>query len=181
VAETALAAGLSPLSVVTGAYAEQVENAVNGLPVRIVHNGDWQSGQSSSIRAGLVDLISSLPDFECSSLPPARGNRSGIGEVGAAIFLLADQPQTTPAVLRALVEAHARTQAPIVAPLVQGQRANPVLFDRLTFPDLMALRGDVGGRAIFNKFKVDYLPWHDESLLLDVDTSEDYRKLVKGN
>jgi CTP:molybdopterin cytidylyltransferase MocA len=45
----------------------------------------------------------------------------------------------------------------------------------------MALRGDVGGRAIFNKFKVDYLPWHDESLLLDVDTSEDYRKLVNGN
>jgi molybdenum cofactor cytidylyltransferase len=70
--------------------------------------------------------------------------------------------------------------APIVAPLVAGQRANPVLFDQVTFPDLMALSGDVGGRAIFNKVPVNYLPWHDERLLSDVDTPDEYRKLVDG-
>jgi len=185
VTETSLAAGLLPLLVMTGAYAEQVETAVNDLPVRIVQNGDWQSGQSSSIRAGLMELVSPRPSFDIPSLPAPESGVKGwavdrLGKVGSVIFLLADQPQTTPAVLRALIEAHARTLAPIVAPLVQGQRANPVLFDRLTFPDLMALSGDVGGRAIFNRFMVNYLPWHDESLLLDVDTPEDYRKLVNG-
>jgi len=65
---------------------------------------------------------------------------------------------------------------PIVAPLVAGQRANPVLFDRVTFPDLMALTGDVGGRAIFSKYPVKYLTWHDESLLVDIDTPEDMKK-----
>jgi CTP:molybdopterin cytidylyltransferase MocA len=44
----------------------------------------------------------------------------------------------------------------------------------------MSLTGDVGGRAIFSKFPVTYLPWHDESLLVDIDTPEDYRRLTDG-
>ena len=48
-----LEAGLSPVSVVTGAYAEHVKSAVRDLPVEIVHNEAWRSGQASSIRAGI--------------------------------------------------------------------------------------------------------------------------------
>jgi molybdenum cofactor cytidylyltransferase len=98
-------------------------------------------------------------------------------KTGAAIFLLADQPQVTSTVLRALVERHSVDLSPIVAPQVQGQRANPVLFDRETFPALMSLAGDVGGRAIFSRFPVTYLSWHDTSLLVDVDTPGDVEKL----
>jgi molybdenum cofactor cytidylyltransferase len=157
VTETALAAGLSPVIVVTGAQAEQVEAAVRDLSVTIVRNQDWRSGQSSSLRAGL------------DTLPTA---------VGSAVFLLADQPQVTPTVLRALVERHSLELAPIVAPLVRDRRANPVLFDRVTFPDLLGLTGDVGGRVVFSKYPVTYLPWHDEQLLLDVDDQADYQKLL---
>jgi molybdenum cofactor cytidylyltransferase len=99
--------------------------------------------------------------------------------VGAAIFLLADQPQIPVEVIRALTEAHARSLPAILAPLVlEERRANPVLFDRIAFPDLMQLTGDIGGRAIFSKFKVEYIPWHDDILLLDVDRPEDYQRLV---
>ncbi len=179
-AETALAAGLSPVIVVTGANAEDVEAAIHDLPITIHHNPDWQSGQSSSIRAGLATIAPPPPSLRDTS--PISGVRNGGGRegAGAAIFFLADQPQVTPTVLRALTEEHARTLAPVVAPLVQGQRANPVLFDRDTFPDLMALRGDVGGRAIFSKFPPTYLFWHDENLLADIDTPEDYKRLVNG-
>jgi molybdenum cofactor cytidylyltransferase len=177
VAETALAAGLSPVVVVTGAHAEQVEIAVNDLPVIIVRNEGWQGGQSSSIQAGLRSLP---PPSLRDASPKSFGFGGGWEGVGAAIFLLADQPQITPTVLHALTEEHARTLAPIVAPLVEGKRTNPVLFDRLTFPDLMALNGDVGGRAIFSKVPVNYLTWQDESLLSDVDTPEEYRKLING-
>jgi CTP:molybdopterin cytidylyltransferase MocA len=52
------------------------------------------------------------------------------------------------------------------------------LFDRRTFADLIALEGDVGGRAIFHKYDVEYLPWHDDRLLLDVDTPEMYQRLI---
>ena len=155
----ALGSGLSPVVVVSGAYADAVEAAVQDLAVIVVHNEQWQSGQSSSIRVGLQHL------------PP---------ETGAAIFLLADQPQVGTPVLRALIERHARDLVPIVAPLVNGQRANPVLFDRTTFPQLNSLSGDVGGRAIFSKVPVTYLPWHDKGLLIDIDTPEDLAKLTGG-
>lgn len=173
VAQTALQAGLSPVVVVSGAHAEGVENALEGLPVQIVRNEAWRSGQGSSIRLGVEALRrgqDSRVDF------PQEERRAA---TGAALFLLADQPQVTPAVLRALCERHAATLAPVVAPLVQGQRANPVLFDCRTFSELEALEGDIGGRAIFSRHRVEYLPWHDERLLLDVDTWEDYQRLLE--
>jgi molybdenum cofactor cytidylyltransferase len=179
-AGTALAAGLSPVVVVTGAYAEQVETAVRDLPVIISHNPHWQQGQSSSIQTGLTNLSRPHPAFGHSPiLSSKRGEKvmaEGKREVGAVIFLLADQPQVTPAILRALVEHHSVNLGPIVAPLVQGQRANPVLFDRVTFPALMSLAGDIGGRGIFSNFPVTYLPWHDESLLDDIDTPDQYER-----
>lgn len=159
VAKTALAAGLAPVVVVSGASAQAVEAAVADLPVEIVHNPNWQEGQASSIRAGL-----SLNEKQ--------------SQAGAVIFLLADQPQVTPHVLDALKSRHAEGLFPIVAPLVADRRGSPVLFDRVTFADLRRLTGDVGGRALFREYALEYVPWYDESLLLDVDSEADYRKLL---
>jgi molybdenum cofactor cytidylyltransferase len=162
IAQTALTAGLDPVLVVTGSRAEEVEAALHGLPVRLVRNEAWQEGQAGSIRAAVKSLAPSV--------------LSG-AEVGAAIFLLADQPQVNAPILQALVERHRLDLPPALAPLVRDARANPVLFDRVAFPDLLELRGDVGGRGLFHKYPPAYLPWHDERLLLDVDTPEQYRKL----
>jgi molybdenum cofactor cytidylyltransferase len=159
-ARIALQAGLSPVVVVTGAEAARVESALEGLQTVIVRNEGWQEGQASSIRRG----IASLPQ-----------------STGAAVFMLADQPHVTVEVVRALTALYAARLDPIVAPLVQGERrGNPVLFDRSTFADLQSLAGDTGGRAIFSKHHVEYLPWHDEALLVDIDTPEDYRNLLRG-
>jgi molybdenum cofactor cytidylyltransferase len=157
VVQTGLEAGLYPMIAVTGAYADVVEAELKDNAIVTIRNPGWRNGQSTSIQAGLA------------ALP---------GNVGGAIFLLADQPQVTPHIIQALVERHATAQADIVAPLAADRRANPVLFDRTTFKDLQAITGDVGGRAIFSKYKIDYITWHDESLLFDVDTEEDYLKLL---
>jgi molybdenum cofactor cytidylyltransferase len=157
-ARTALEAGLSPVIVVTGEHASELQAACAGLGVELVHNPDWESGQSASVKAGLRQLPS---------------------EAGAVVFLLADQPQAPSGLVRLLVETHAAGLPPIVAPLVDGRRANPVLFDRLTFPDLMALHGDVGGRALFSKYPIAWVPWHDPSVLLDIDTPQDYQRLLE--
>ena len=159
VARTALAAGLEPVIIVSGANADRVEAAVQDLHVRIARNDDCKNGQSSSIRKSV-------------------GSLKNESQVGAAIFLLVDQPQVTQSILQALVEKHAQGLYPVIAPLVMDQRANPVLFDQATFADLMQLEGDVGGRAIFHKHRVEYLPWHDDRLLLDVDTPEQYQRLI---
>jgi molybdenum cofactor cytidylyltransferase len=158
VAETALAAGLDPVVVVTGANAAETEAALSGSPVRIVRNEDWASGQSESVKTGLASL-------------PAN--------VGAALFLVVDQPQLPVALIQALRAEHAATLAPIVAPLVDGNRSNPVLFDRSTFADFAKLEGDVGGRAIFAKHQVTWVPWLDASISIDVDKPEDYDRLLR--
>lgn len=158
VAAKALQAGYAPVIVVAGAAMTAVREAVRGLPVQVVDNPHWQAGQGTSVAAG------------AAALPP---------ETGAAIFLLVDQPHVPLSLLRALRAEHARTLAPVIAPFVDGRRANPVLFDRRTFSDLRTLRGEQGGRALFSRYRLRYLPWHDRSLLLDVDTPEDYRRLVE--
>ena len=79
--------------------------------------------------------------------------------------------------MRSLLDQHTHTLAPIVAPLVDGRRGNPVCFDRVTFPDLLSLSGDTGGRALFSRYPVIYFPWHDANALLDVDTLDDYQRL----
>jgi molybdenum cofactor cytidylyltransferase len=61
---------------------------------------------------------------------------------------------------------------------VDGQRGNPVLFDRDTFKDFASLSLEQGGRALFSRFPVQWLPWHDPTVLLDVDAPEDYKRLM---
>ncbi|HCR72340.1 MAG TPA: putative selenium-dependent hydroxylase accessory protein YqeC [Anaerolineae bacterium] len=157
IVETALQAGLEPVLVITGIHHAEIESCLKDLPVEVIHNSNYKNGQSESIKLG----IQSLPN-----------------NIGANIFLLADQPQIPVEVIKALKERHSETLSPIIAPLVlEERRANPVLFDKDTFPDLLQLTGDVGGRAIFDKHKVDYLPWHDDILIFDVDTKEDYERL----
>lgn len=159
VARTALRAGLSPVIVVTGAHHQQIEEELKDLDVLIVRNEEWKTGQGSSIKAGVSSVST---------------------ECGGAIFLLADQPHMGASIIHALTEKHAEGLHPIVAPMVLDRRANPVLFDRAAFSDLMQIEGDTGGRAIFHKHRVEYLPWHDDGLLLDVDTPEQYERLISN-
>ena len=157
VARVALTAGLSPVVVVTGFSASQVQAAVEDLPLIVAHNPDWQSGQSRSVITGL----DALPE-----------------NVGAALFMLVDQPNVSVRLLRSLVELHARKRSPLVAPLIDGNRSNPVLFDRRTFNHLRALTGDQGGRKLFSRFPVSWLTWVDETSAYDVDTPADYQRLI---
>lgn len=157
IAETALHADLQPVLVITGLNHADIKSCLSDLPVQVIHNPNYKNGQSESIKLG----IQNLPD-----------------NIGANIFLLADQPQIPVEVIKALKERHSQTLSPIIAPLVlEERRANPVLFDKVTFADLLQLSGDIGGRAIFDKHKVEYLPWHDDVLIFDVDTPQDYERL----
>ena len=159
VAETALQSGLWPVIVVVGAYQADVRAAVEGLPVNIVFNQNWEDGQAGSIKCG----VQALPE-----------------KTGGVVFLLSDQPQVTPSLVRALVERHRQTLAPVVAPLVNGHRGNPVLFDRETFAAFANISHEQGGRALFSQFRPEWLVWHDPFLLMDVDTMDDYLRLISA-
>ncbi len=155
-AKAALEAGLHPVVVVTGASAEGVRQALRGLEVETAHNPDWQAGQSGSVRVGQAAL-------------PAG--------TAAVVYLLSDQPFVGSELVRQLVEKHAQTLAPIVAPQIDGQRGNPVLFDRCTFADIDELQGDTGARPLFSRYQAAWVPWHDPRPALDIDKPGDLEKL----
>jgi CTP:molybdopterin cytidylyltransferase MocA len=94
----------------------------------------------------------------------------------AAVFLLSDQPFISPALIRALCRAAASTSAPILAPFIAGQRANPVFIRARLFPLLAALTGDQGARALFEEFPPAAVAWHDPQVRVAIDTPEDYRR-----
>lgn len=158
VVDTALASSARPIVVVLGAQAEACRAVLGERPVRVVVNPAWAQGQSTSIQAALA------------ALPPY---------VNAALFLLADQPAVQSNTLEALIARYHTTRAPLVWPEIQGQRGNPVLFDRRLFPELMALRGDIGGRAVLQAHaaEAERVTVSDVGILMDIDTPDDYRNL----
>ena len=156
-ARAALDAGLDPVVVVLGYQAEKVKKSLAGLPVQLVHNPDFEAGQSTSLRKGLEAL-------------PANS--------GAAVFLLADQPLVTAEVITKIVSVHRQSFASACVPVFEGTRGNPVLFDKTLFGELAELRGDTGGRELLAKYQntVELVP-SGRAVLLDIDTPEDYRLL----
>lgn len=155
-----LASSLDETILVVGELAEEITQAVAGLPVHIVRNPDAALGQSTSLRAGLAALS---PDVE------------------AAVFILGDQPEIEPRVIDALIEVWRAGHHPAVVPRYAGGVSNPVLFDRRLFPELAAIEGDVGARAVVLAHRaagdLEVVPVDDQAPA-DVDTEGDYRALL---
>lgn len=148
--------------VTAGASSQQVRAALAPSAadprLTMIDVADWANGQSRSVRAGL------------------RAAQESGGTLSGVLFLLADQPGVSTELLTALVQRHRETLAPVVAPRYEGQRGNPVLFDRRTFSEFSALTGDVGARSIISRHEdaIAWVDWPSAEILKDIDTPDDY-------
>lgn len=145
------------LGFAAAAIRREVPEALLGL-VRVVVNGDYESGIAGSLQVGLAAVSPALD---------------------GALIVLADQPFVRPETMRRILEAHRNSRAKIVVPFYKGRRGNPVLLDRSVFAEAMALEGDVGCRAIFaNHMDVMAdVEVDDPAILADIDTREDFERL----
>lgn len=153
----ALVPHVADLIVVIGPDGQPIADVLAGLAVRVVINPSPGEGQASSIVAGVA------------ALGP---------EATAALVALGDQPRLPARVVPDLLAAFRARRRAIVAPVYRGVRGTPVLFDASVFPELLALRGDVGARAV-----VDARPERvelvaiDAAMPRDLDTPEDWETL----
>lgn len=145
-------AGLPPPLVVLGHDAEAVRAAVGERPARFVVAQDWADGMGRSLAAGIA------------AAPP---------EWDAAMLFLADMPRVEPWLIQQL----AVTPGQIVLPVWDGRRGHPVRWPRAAFAPLMALTGDVGGRAIMDDFPITTVPAPSDAILDDIDTPEALARL----
>ena len=154
VAEEALASRADPVIVVAGHQRAEVEKALAGLRVRIVHNPDFAEGLGTSLRAGIAAV-------------PADSD--------AAIVCLGDMPRVDATLMNRLIAAFDPDRGALaVVPTFEGKRGNPVLWSRRFFPDLMAIEGDVGARHLIGRYSeaVAEVPVEGKAALIDVDTPE---------
>jgi molybdenum cofactor cytidylyltransferase len=160
VVEAALGSRLDETVVVVGHEAEQVSAILHGQPIRIVDNPDYANGMSTSVRAGLR----------------AVGPRCD-----GAMFILADQPFVSSALIDRLLEAFASAGRGIVRPQASGRPGNPVLFSASLFPELIREEGDRGGRNVILRHQDDvcYVEIDDPMLCVDIDSLEEYERFRK--
>jgi molybdenum cofactor cytidylyltransferase len=154
VVEEALASHAKPVIVVVGHERAEVEKALAGLPVQLIHNPDFAQGLGTSLKAGIAAV-------------PA--------EADGAIVCLGDMPQVDASLIDRLIAAFDPDRgALIVMPTVEGRRGNPVLWSRRFFPDLMAIEGDVGARHFIGRYSeaVVEVPLEGRAALVDIDTPE---------
>jgi molybdenum cofactor cytidylyltransferase len=158
--EGVLAGGVGSVVVVVPPEDAPFRRALEGLPVRVVVNPDPAAGQSASVRSGLEAL-------------PAG--------VEAVLIALGDQPDLPVEVIPTLIRRWRETGRSIVAPRYREGRGNPVLFAPSLLPELLALTGDEGARALIARdpdrvLLVDLA----HAMPVDIDTAEDLRRLRGG-
>lgn len=162
-ARIALASTAMETVVVLGANRAARERCLDGLPVRIAANRDWQAGMGASISAGMGAIH-------------ARAR--------AVVVMLADMPAITAPLLDRLIAAHDSVNTGgIVRPCTaRGVMGHPVLFGAAHFRALASLSGDEGARAILaaHSDAMRSVAFPEDAALVDLDTPEAWSKWVNG-
>ena len=158
--ENALASPLDEVIVVTGHQYEAVEEAIRHLPVRIVHNPDFEMGQSTSLKAGV-----------CEASPWCK----------CFVFFLGDQPLVGPEIVTRLLRRYRQDHPLLVAPACAGKQGNPVLVDARLRRELLTLTGDTGARAMFQQYpdSTAIVEVGNPAIRMDIDREEDYKACLK--
>jgi molybdenum cofactor cytidylyltransferase len=154
VVDAALQSHAAGVTVVTGNNAPDVRSALDGMPVKFVHNPDFSEGLSTSLRAG----IRAIPD-----------------DADGAIILLGDMPDVGAGLVDRLIAAFNPGEGRAICVAAhQGRRGNPVLWSRQFFPEILALDGDVGAKQIMasNDDAVCEVEAGNDAPLIDIDTPE---------
>jgi molybdenum cofactor cytidylyltransferase len=153
--DAALGSRASETIVVVGHEAERLAEVLADRPVTLVVNSRYREGLSTSLQAG-VRATSAVCD--------------------AVVFLLADQPFVDSALVDRLIDRFAESKMEVVRPLIGDRPAHPVLMSARLFPEILAQRGDVGGREIIDRHpeRVCLVPVDDRRVAQDIDSMEDY-------
>lgn len=128
---------------------------------RLVTNENFKKGMSSSIHRGLTCLT----DEE---------------KAGGVLISLADLPSLTPQTINFLINKFLKEKMGMLLPVFSGNTGHPVIVNIDLFRDeINQITGDVGLRVLMHKFPelVKKIPWHNDSVTRDVDTSGDLVRL----
>ncbi len=161
ICKTIISARFNPVKVITGFEQEKIESVLSDLNLSTVNNKKWKDGISSSITVGVSSIIE---------------------ETDGNIIVLGDMPFISVKVLNQLSNAFKLENGKkIVYPLYAGQQANPVIFPKKYFADIISNKGDLGCKKIIERYKFNalHIDIKSNEVIVDCDEREDYLKLNK--
>ena len=160
VADAAVNSVDSAVIIVSGSNEKLISNELNKLPVHLIHNADWQEGMASSISVGIQEIIRINPSIK------------------GVILAVSDQPFVTSRLFLDLIEKAKANEKCIVACSYEDTSGTPVLFPKQYFSSLTSLNGAEGAKKLLKKFAADVVTIPFPLGGIDIDTKEDYQKLL---
>lgn len=157
--QTYQAHGLQHIYVVTGHRQEDIIETLKGYKVHIVHNEDYDQGMFRSIQKGL----------------------SAIAEIVDAFYM---QPVDIPLIkvqsLELLYDAYMHEGKGVIYPTFFGKKGHPPLIAMKYKEQILLSDGEGGLKRVLEAFRNDafYVSVYDQSVLMDMDTPEDYQTLL---
>jgi len=140
------------VTVVLGAYAEQLAPLLKHTTASVLINRNWEEGIASSLRLG----VGNLP-----------------GSCDGVLITLADQVGVTTFDLKRLATAWKRQSEWLIAASYDGQMGVPAIFPRTTFSAFSELRGDTGAKVILSRHADRCLRVPMPNASIDIDRPED--------
>ena len=157
-----LAAGAEDIVVVTGGDRESVDVALRDFPVEKVFNPDFANGEM------LLTLQHGLNRLKC--------------ETDAALVVLGDQPQIEVGIVQIVIAAYQEEGHALVVPSHRMRRGHPWLVARPMWQTILDLQPPATMRRFLANYAADihYLNVDTPSILLDLDTPQDYDRYKPG-
>jgi molybdenum cofactor cytidylyltransferase len=155
-------AGVDDVAVVVGHDAQAVVHAleIGQLSPRIVMNAAYESGQFSSVIAGLAAI-----------------DKPG---VSGMLMTLVDVPGVAAETVRAVIERFRTTKSAVVRPIDGTRHGHPILLARSLFGLIRTADPALGLKPIVRTHASTDgdVQVSDEGAFLDVDTPQDYDRFV---
>lgn len=149
--------GIAEIVLVVNPEGGDIVIAAKDIPARVAVNELPGSDMAASVRAGLAVV-----------------DRDATG----VLICLCDHPLVRPETIEAMVSLHARHPDAIIIPAYRGRKGHPTLFPRLILEGLgthPTLRDVIS----HHRAKLSLLDVEDDGVILDMDTPEDYRKILE--
>ncbi len=162
IAEAAANVADVTLVVVTGSDAGQITTELGSVTYSPAHNPDWPTGMASSVRSGLLKLLSVNPEVE------------------SVILAVSDQPFVTTTLFEMLISRAKEADSGIAASAYADTLGTPVLFKKKYFDALLSLTGAEGAKKLLKKFENDVSSVPFPYGAIDIDTKQDYQKLLNN-
>lgn len=147
--------------VILGSNARLIKETINGDNVTFLKNKEWKLGLGTSISYGANYLLDNYMDTE------------------AVLILLADQALIDTQYLNEMIDMYKKNKIGVIGTRYGNKIGVPALFEQTYFTDLQKLDRDHGAQLLLKKLGDKVFGLNPLGKAYDVDTLEDYDKLLK--